>query len=63
LSLIRTGAGLHRAGEQRWRTIRYALDDTGRTIRLCAILLAAALASVLPLLVVALLQLYLSRYR
>jgi hypothetical protein len=27
----------------RWETIRYALDSTIRTIRLCAILLAAGL--------------------
>jgi len=28
----------------RWETIRYALDDNGRTIRLCVILLVVSLS-------------------
>jgi hypothetical protein len=31
---------------QRWKTIRYALDDTGKTVRLCVIILTASVASV-----------------
>ncbi len=31
----------HRADSDRWATIRYALDSNGRTVRLCAITLAA----------------------
>jgi hypothetical protein len=27
---------------QRWETIRYALDSTARTVRLCAIMLVAS---------------------
>lgn len=32
----------HRADSDRWATIRYALDSNSRTVRLCAITLAAA---------------------
>jgi hypothetical protein len=32
-----------RRGGCRWETIRYALDSTSRTVRLCAILLVASI--------------------
>lgn len=39
----RTEADLRRrADDDRWATIRYALDSNGRTVRLCVITLVAA---------------------
>lgn len=42
-----------RPGADRWETIRYAIDSTPRTVRLCTILLVA---SVPPSLIIVLLH-------
>jgi hypothetical protein len=51
MSVIPGGAGSHHAGRHKWETIRYALDDTGRTVRLCVILLTMSLACCTPFLI------------
>jgi hypothetical protein len=41
-----------RSAGDRWETIRYAIDDTARTVRLCAIILVtSSLPCVLVLLI------------
>ena len=47
MSLIPNGAGLHQDCWHKWGTIRYALDKTSRTIRLCVILLVSSAATVI----------------
>lgn len=54
MSLIPPGAGIQRQGREMWETVRAAQDDTGRTVRLCVILLVMSLATSLPFLVIAL---------
>jgi hypothetical protein len=54
MSVIPGGAGSHHAGRHKWETIRYALDDTGRTVRLCVILLTMSLACCTPFLIMTL---------
>jgi hypothetical protein len=51
------GGGLlreqRRAARHKWGTIRYAIDDTGRTVRLCVILVfLAAGTAVAPVLII-----------
>jgi len=46
--------GLHGWGE----TVRYALDDGDRTVRLCVILLTFGFASATPVLILALVRVY-----
>jgi hypothetical protein len=41
-------------GSHGWETIRYALDDGDRTVRLCVILLTRGAARAVPFLLVAL---------
>ena len=54
MSLVSRGSGTHRAGEIKWETIRYALDQTSRTIRLCVILIVSSAATAAPFLILAL---------
>jgi hypothetical protein len=51
MSLVPDTGGIHRAARDKWQTIQYALDDTGRTIRLCAILLTMSIACGTPFVV------------
>ncbi len=57
MSLLPDACGTSR-GWPKWETIRYAISDTGRTIRLCAILLTISIASIIasgaPLLIMVL---------
>ena len=46
MSLIPLGRGSHQAGRHRWKTVRYALEDDGRTRRLCRIVLAMSVVPV-----------------
>ena len=39
------------AARPMWETIRYALDDTARTVRLVSIILAIGIASTAPFLI------------
>jgi hypothetical protein len=54
MSLIPATTGLPQMGRHKWKTIRYAVDDTGRTVRLVAILLTMSIACTLPFLILAL---------
>jgi hypothetical protein len=54
MSLIRPGDRLQRQGPEMWATVRDAQGDTGRTVRLCVILLVMSLATSAPVLIVAL---------
>jgi hypothetical protein len=54
VSLVSRDGGTHRTGENKWETIRYALDQTSRTIRLCVILLVSSAATAVPFLILAL---------
>ena len=54
MSLIPPDAGTHRAGQHKWETIRYALDNNGRTIRLCIILLTMSAVTCIPFLIMTL---------
>jgi hypothetical protein len=47
---------LYKVAEPVWVTISYALDNTGRTVRLCAILLTMGIASIAPFLMMALVR-------
>ena len=51
MSLVRDPGGMHRAPPEKWQAIQYALDDTARTIRLCAILLTMSIACGTPLVI------------
>jgi hypothetical protein len=53
LPVYRVG-GTGRAGQNRWETIRYALDQTSRTIPLCVILIVSSAATAVPFLILAL---------
>ena len=53
-NLVRASTSAHQAWAHAWETIRYAIDDNARTIRLCVILLMLGLAGITPLLVLAL---------
>ena len=46
MSLLPNARGTHE-GWPKWETIRYAIGDTGRTIRLCAIFLTIGIVGVL----------------
>jgi hypothetical protein len=48
----------HAWGSHGWKTIRYALDDGDRTVRLCVILLTIGAASSIPILFLALAHAY-----
>ena len=39
----RSGAESYQGTENRWRTIRYAISSNARTVRLCVIMLIAAI--------------------
>jgi hypothetical protein len=54
VSVVSTPArrGSHDAGTCRWETIRYALDSTARTLRLCLIVLVAGIPPGLLMLLV-----------
>jgi hypothetical protein len=54
MRLIPPPDGLHGWGE----TVRHALDDGDRTVRLCVILLTFGVASAIPLLFLALVRVY-----
>ena len=41
---------------RKWDTIYYAIGDTGRTIRLCAVLLAISISCIPPLLIMVLIH-------
>ena len=42
-----------RSAHQKWETIRYAIDNTGRTIRLCCIFVVLAAApAVVPVVII-----------
>jgi hypothetical protein len=46
MSLVPPGGGLHKTCTHGWgETVRYALDDTARTVRLCVILIVMGSAS------------------
>jgi hypothetical protein len=47
-----------RGARQKWKTIRYALDDTRRTVRFCVILLTMGVASVVPFLIIVMVRGY-----
>jgi hypothetical protein len=47
------------AARQKWETIRYAIDDTGRTIRLCFILAVLAVCTAVVPVSIALLHVHL----
>ena len=53
-NLVRASASAHQAWARAWETIRYAIDDNARTIRLCVILLMLGLTGITPFLVLAL---------
>jgi hypothetical protein len=60
MSLILQGGGeAHRTGLHKWETIGDAQRDTGRTIRLCVILLVMGLATSVPLVIMALVHVWL----
>lgn len=54
MSLVPDTTGIHHVARPMWETVRYALDDTPRTIRLCVILLTIGIATIAPSLIVAL---------
>jgi hypothetical protein len=56
--ILGPGGLSHKAGHA-WETFRYACDNTGRTVRLCVMLLVSGVASVSPFLILALLRGYL----
>jgi hypothetical protein len=51
VSLIPAGPIMNHGGRDKRETIRYALDDTARTIRLVAIFVAVGIACSTPFLV------------
>ena len=53
-TFVRASASAHQAWARAWETIRYAIDDNARTIRLCVILLVLGLMGITPFLVLAL---------
>jgi len=59
MSLVAAGRGDHHGCVYRWQTIRRAIDDTSRTIRLCAIFLVTGLAPAPSIVIVLLLRHYL----
>jgi len=59
MSLVPAGRGDHQGCQYRWQAIMHAIDDTGRTIRLCAIVFMSGLALVLPVVITLLLRHYL----
>jgi hypothetical protein len=54
MSLVPSSRGDHEGCLHRWQTIRHAIDDTHRTIRLCVIFLVTGFAPV-PSIAIALL--------
>lgn len=54
MSVIPGDSDRYKASVARWENIRYALDKTSRTIRLCVILLVMSIAAAVPLLILAL---------
>jgi hypothetical protein len=54
MSLIPATTALRQLGRYKWKTIRYAIDETDRTLRLIAILLTFSIACTLPFLILAL---------
>jgi hypothetical protein len=47
-SLVPAPGGTHQAWAHAWETIRYAINDTARTVRLCVILLVLGLRALPP---------------
>jgi hypothetical protein len=54
MSLVSHDGEIRSAGQYKWETIRYALDKTSRTVRLCMILLVMSAATAAPFLILAL---------
>jgi hypothetical protein len=50
--------GLDQGYASRWQTITHAINDTRRTVRLCAILLVTSLAPIPPVVITVLLHHY-----